>query len=1189
MHFKSLELFGFKSFANKTELNFEPGVTAIVGPNGCGKSNISDAIKWVLGETSAREVRGIRMEDVIFNGTDGKEALGFAEVSLTISNQPRILPTEYDEVTITRRVFRSGESEYFLNKSPVRLKDIAELFMGTGIGTSTYSLMEQGRIDQLLDSRPEERRHVFEEAAGITRYKSKKKEALRKLEQTEANLLRVSDVITEVKRQINSIERQANKARRYKEDFDRLKEMEILFSAREFRQIKDEEGGIFSDKDGLSAKEAESTSIMADLNLRLISLREDLSGIDHCFSDFKANLVDIEGQIQRNGDKQSYNFERISELNLRIVGLEKEIAANRLRALELEGEVSRLSLEAGSFKTNEERRKIEIEEKTIYLDTIAELIKACQLNIEKAKISVVDVAQGQSRVKNELTKLVANIQHLSARQRRIEVEKRKTEEESGSFFDKARELTGVVENASRAIEELNQNKARSEASLGSLENEISGLDGESKNLDSEIMSAESKLNFLEELKAKHEGFSLGVKSILGEAQKGAAVCEGVVGVLADLIEPIQGYDAAVEAALGEAVQTIVVKDKRTAKRLIEFLRENSSGRATFVSLEDLPRGQIGTDILNYVKANEEVKFALAYLLDGTYLAEDLESAFNAMSEKSERLKLVTKSGEVVEKYLSAGGKIPAAEGFGLVGRETKIKELRINIENFESKAQSLKSRLEEKNKEKNTFQSEITLIAEGTHKAQIELANRMSEKSTAEETVAKLKEEDSLLYLELEEVKSEIGSLALSEERFKEELLLLDQEDLKVQLAVKENQDAISHKLKEREDSLVLITQLKTELDSLKDREEALLSALGMMKRAFSDETTAIEFKQAQIEESRCKISELQIESEELVKINDSLIIEKNRVQETSQKIFEDRKKVTENIIDLESRIKQTQKEIDELKTQLNTLNVKSTEFNYKKSSLRDRLVQVYKVELDLDQIALPDDFNWDETYEKMAVLRSKLEQMGPVNLIAIEEHRELQDRYGFLTTQHQDLLAAKEDLHKAINRINRTTRELFLETFQKIQVEFRGMFRLLFNGGDSELMLIDQSDILESGIEIIARPPGKKPQSISLLSGGERSMTAIALLFAIFKVKPSPFCVLDEIDAALDESNIDRFCKVLKDFIKTSQFIMITHNKKTISVADVMYGITMEESGVSKIVSVRFSKEPETKTVYPVRENHQL
>lgn len=1179
MHFKSLELFGFKSFADKTELIFESGVTAVVGPNGSGKSNISDAIKWVLGENSARELRGLHMGDVIFNGTDGKDALGFAEVSLTISNQPKILPTEYDEITISRRVFRSGESEYFINKAPVRLKDIAELLMGTGIGTTTYSLMEQGKIDQILDSRPEERRYVFEEAAGITRYKSKKKEALRRLEQTEANLLRINDVITEVKRQINSIERQANKARRYKEEFERLKELEVLSAAYEYNNVRENESALSSEKSALIAKEDELNSAMVEFNAKLDSLRQELSKVDYRLSEAKANVVNIEGQIERNKDKALYNSERISELNLRIANLEKEMGANKLRISNLENEVNKLNMETNSFKATEDKKRAELDEKNKYLDIIAEVSKTCCENAEKAKRYLVDVAQGQVRVRNEITKLIANIQNLNARKRRIEVEKRKIDEERTGFNLKSEELSSVLESVSKTIEDLNWNKAQAEGNLSALEEGILSSQAQMQSLNSESTGARSRLAFLEDLKAKYEGFSLGVKSVLKEAEKGSAVSEGVIGVLADLIEPFQGYDAAVEAALGDGVQAIIVKDAETAKRLMSFLYENSLGRAAFIPLEGLSEGAKRPDILNYIKAGENMKPALEYLLRDTCLAEDLDSAFNAVTRQNPDARFVTKNGEVVENGLAVGGRVPKVEGFGLIGRDAKIKELRIQVEALAGRLASLDKEIGEKRGKRDELQLQAKAIAEEIHKIEIENANRTNENIKIKEALGKLNDEESLLNLELDEVKSEIEGLLAKEEESKKELVSLSDEDIKVQETIRVNQETMHMKAKEREETLVQITQIRTELELLKDKEESLLKALNMMGRSLDDERGSLAAKEKETEEARSRISQLNLESEELAKRNEMLSADKVNAEGDSQSISGERKAVSTSILQLEAQLRDAQKGLDELRAQIHTLSVKSTECNYKIVGLRDRLLQVYKVDLDLGQTSIPENVNWDETNQKIEALRSKLDEIGPVNLIAIEEHRELQERYNFLTTQQQDLLNAKEDLHKAINKINKTTRELFVETFQKIQVEFRDMFRLLFGGGDAELMLIDQSDILESGIEIVARPPGKKPQSISLLSGGERTLTAIALLFAIFKVKPSPFCVLDEIDAALDEANIDRFCRILKEFVKDSQFIIITHNKKTISIADVMYGITMEESGVSKIVSVKFAQQLEAKT----------
>ena len=960
MYFKQLELIGFKSFAEKTVIRFESGVTAIVGPNGCGKSNISDAIRWVLGEQSAKSLRGSEMLDVIFNGSSVKEPLNLAEVSLILSNEDKILPIEYEEVTITRRLYRSGDSEYLINKNPVRLKDIHGLLMGTGIGTDNYSVIEQGQMDLILNSRPEDRRAIFEEAAGITKYKSHKKEALRKLEQTEQNLLRIRDIIQEVKRQIGIIERQAKKAENYKIEFEKLKHLELAVASREFLTL--EEGREEKEKNLSMLKEDEirCTAETEALEIRLGAQRSALSALEESMRDFISKEMNLNSQICQNQDRILMNRERLGELLERKENLIAQIGQAEKRIEELKAESERLGREWEGAKAEE--------------------------------------AQGQGF--------------------------------SAGVEEEFRELDGVFQSL--------------QARLGTLRERYSEMDLEKSRRADEQSKAEAE-----------------------------------------------------RAGIGA--------------RMKRFRQEEEACRAEILELEK------GFDLFSQRSPDA----------GGDAPAKKLETKLKAFKEKILSF---------FHDWLKNPGQAPGAE-----------EEARLDAE--------LKNFSEE------IFKIQGAAVGD-------ESSRRHSEQSRRkiEQKLAQIAEE--LRFLETQD-----AECVEKKKAFESSLQLFLAEETSLKAEEKEVQSSLQAKLAEREAHLVRVTEVRTRQAHFAARRETVEKDRRWVEESLKSEEELLRSFRRELEDSAARKQVLEAESARHGQTSEEFSKERDELLRQTEGARREREEAQGILKGLVSEAQEKNEFLKSARERVHALEMQSAEDRFEMDKLKERIFNAYQVDLTRHETAAGGgEIALDEAKEQIRAQREKLNKMGPVSLVAIEEHEEMKGRFEFLTQQEQDLSTAKEDLHKAILKINRTTRELFAETFAKIQEHFSEYFKSLFDGGHAELILLDEQDVLESGIDIVVRPPGKKLQNMSLLSGGEKALTAIALLFALFKVKPSPFCVLDEIDAPLDEANIDRFLRVLKEFVAHSQFILVTHNKRTMNLADVLYGITMAESSVSKVVSVRFS-----------------
>jgi chromosome segregation protein len=1053
MYIKRLEMVGFKSFFNKTLLHLEPGVTAVVGPNGCGKSNIFDAIRWVLGEQSMKSLRASDAQDVIFNGTDLKEPLSMAEVSLTFDNANRFLNMAEDEIVITRRIFRSGESEYLLNKNVVRLKDILDLIMDSGIGAESYSLVAQGKIDLILSARPEERRMVFDEAAGINKYKSQKKEAVRKLDETQANLLRVNDIITEVKRQIASLERQANKARRYKEIFEGLKTKEIALGTIEKQNLNKQRLEINAQAERLLKIQDDLSHAIQQEEARFSHRQEDLDGLQALVLQTRKEILALDNQLQRNKEHINFNQERMKELELHRQYLETQISSTEDKVLKGEEKLKSFQDEYAGIKKDAQGKGSLLEEKELQLREISASIKRSLEQISLAKREVIDLCAQATKLKNEIQDALSKQQIHLARKRRLGLEMLKVSQEKET-------VQNQLDCTSQELEDLRTATEETQLKIGAVKDQLKNeqvclgeIHLKIQDAERQILTLTSHKDFIEKLKTKYEDIS-------------------------------------------ESMLATVYLDKLPTERVTGLLVKINNFQEQELKLS----GEAKPFDLDTQKIIQKIA--------------DIQSELTLLNE--EKLK-----------------------------KETHIDELNINI----------------------------AKLNHSLREQDIALANKVTIYQGVMEQFQKIKEEQELLALELSETEKE---LLVLDERLA--ALKLGHSDLENKQKERDEliageEQSINHNNLAKEELLVVIAQTKTELEALVKRIYSEQATLKILEDAFQQDQQYLFNLKEQIQEADSKKESL-IKLTQDCEINiaqaQGLIEEKHKLLQDKESQYQARASGVQQVME---KIESERKELAALKDESYALQMQIKDMDFNLHSLKERILAAYKI--DLDSLDLPAENTDPVSLEgEIQALKSKLDSLGNVNLVAIEEYDELKKRYDFLAQQHSDLSSARESLHEAILKINRSTRKMFLETFELIRQEFRNYFRLLFNGGDAQIFLTDEQDVLDSGIEIICRPPGKKLQNILLLSGGEKSMSAIALIFAIFKVKPSPFCVLDEIDAALDEANVDRYSRLLGEFTRNSQFIIITHNKRTIVNADVMYGITMEESGVSKIVSVKFAQD---------------
>ncbi len=1218
MHLQSLELFGFKSFADKTVFNFHEGVTAIVGPNGCGKSNVLDAVRWVLGEQSAKALRGGEMADVIFNGTDSRKPVGYAEVSLTFTDCATELGVDWHDVRVTRRVYRDGNSEYLLNKTVCRLKDIQALFADTGIGRSAYSMMEQGRIDQILSSRPEDRRTVFEEAAGITKYKGQKREALRKLEATEANLLRLSDIIKEVKRQIGSLQRQAGKARRYQALMADLHVLDTHHSRaqldlHEAEMERSRAATVRFDEDQRTTEEA----IEAQEN-EVAAHRGRLEEVDTQINAARSEVQRLQNEIASHRNRIEFNRERAQELSSLIERYEADITTAEGKLAQQETEIHDTDLllseterllaakqtELTELNTRAAEVRREREESERELQTIELAISKAENRLADLEAEIAGTVSRRAATEPRLAEMGFSLGEASGARDRVAAElassKTSAEEQHETVQDLAAQIPAAEEELSRQQQQLREAETALMTS------------------DRAIAERHSRLEILQQLNAEGEGLTEGSQAILRGLDEPERILPALTGALASLIEVEEEFIPAVEAALGRNLHAIVLQNSTLASEIIATISARKLGQTALIvpelSIEAFSaRGELPPDAIAWatekVHAPAALEGIVRHLLGEVVLVPDLDQA-QRLKLEFPALAFATLAGELVSaKGVIYGGRV-SQENSSLFARKVQIAALAAEHRALLADRQLLQARREEIEARLSERADRLDQIREqhqaarGAHSAaalQITAIERVLHEAARK--VDALEWERTTLEQQLHSSAERVQQLEAEANTQRSFLEEARQRQTAVQSAAETarlRDDELAEQLNELR--LAVATERQRH-EGLRTQRQPMTTRKAELSELIASRRADIASYQARREQQTAETTAAEQSIEEK---SGELITAESAVNEIAARRAERLAEVNH----LESDLRNRRKALSDLHDARGKEEVRQTQMQLKIESLAEHVTRRYQV--DLREFS-PDRYAFAKTYraqmkqrgkaetetsadeaaefdetqlrEMIEQLTRQLDAMGPVNLDAVHEYDELEERHTFLETQNADLTNSRRELLDVIARINQTTEKLFAETFAQVRINFREMFAELFGGGRADLALLDENDALNCGIDIIAKPPGKQLQSVSLLSGGERTMTAVALLFAIYMVRPSPFCILDEMDAPLDESNINRFIKMLDRFIAQSQFIIITHNKRTIAKADILYGVTMEERGISRLVGMRLSAaKPEGETL-PARE----
>ncbi len=1231
MYLQSLEMIGFKSFAPRTILNFHRGVTAVVGPNGCGKSNVLDAMRWVLGEQSAKALRGGEMADVIFSGTDSRQALGMAEVSLTFAECEKELGVDWNEVCITRRVYRDGKSEYFLNKTACRLRDIHQLFMDTGVGRSAYSIMEQGKIDLILSSRPEDRRAIFEEAAGITKYKAQKKEALRKLEYTEANLLRVQDIVKEVRRQIGSLQRQAAKARRYQSLMEDLRIFDTHFSHKNYRALFTELETIREElSQGDEARSVYENEI-GQQEIELAAYRARMDELDTEAASVRDAIQTLRNRIYSAENRIATNVERSEEARSMIDRNHADIAAAEEKMRDQQSQIEQTDTMLVQMIDTLRGHEDALNQQNDRVRAAREARGVAERQIQEISSEIGRLESRLGSLRNDISAAAGRREAGETRLRLLQGESEAAEQAAGEIGVRLEEISMRAEAAALSAE--SSQAEQGEAQLAYEAAQIARQEAETalNTVSKEAAGIESRLEVLRQLQEQGEGFDEGTQAVLRGLDNAEFFKPAIHGALADHIQVEPQFIPAVEAALGGALQAIIFKDTDVAESAMNTLVGKRLGKAAII-----PREWIGTRVpvglflpegaicwaADCVKGGSEAQTLAAALLANIVVVENFETAFRIKSANP-TLGVVTLSGEFISRDgIVRGGRSGDNAGQSTLLRKAQIAELDLALTSVIERLGAQTMRRAEALQELEDSQDRLLAAREAFQRAQVEAVSIANERKLAERQAEDLENRRVTFTRETVQLGESLRASLSQVQNIESGIAEVGQstEQARVRRAEAENYVLAA---RERENAAVEdLNEIRVRVATERQQQENLNRQRGPMAARLAELAELLEVRRADIANYETRIQTLDAES---LQLQDSMGVWQEEMVTHETKISEVmavRSETQSSAEAVDIALRAARQQMVQLQEKKGRLEVRIAQVEMRMENLRTHVSHRYQTDLEAfepDSYALYASFrdrnkrkpgsdtgdapaaenatedsapaepaaeevpvfqeegiNWERIEEIVAELTERVDSMGPVNLDAIQEYEELEERQTFLDKQNEDLVNSKAELLEVISKINRTTKELFAETFYKIRDNFQVMFTELFGGGKANLMLMDESDPLESGIEIIAKPPGKQLQSISLLSGGERTMTAVSLLFAIYMVKPSPFCVLDEMDAPLDESNISRFVKILDRFVEQSQFVVITHNKRTISRADMLYGVTMEEHGVSKLVSVKFTHKKE-------------
>ncbi len=1180
MKLKKLTLLGFKSFADKTEILFDEGVTCVVGPNGCGKSNISDSIRWVLGERSAKMLRGASMEDVIFNGTEYRKPLNFAEVSLTIDNTDKTLPIEYAEVTITRRLYRSGESEYLINKTPCRLKDVQDLILDTGIGTRQYSMIEQGKIDHLLRAEPEERRALIEEAAGIAKFKTKKDEALRKLQRTEENLLRLNDIVVEVEKNIKYAERQAKKAEKYKVEFDHLRNLEIERVFLAHKQIQQK-------KNSLQIEQAQLLQQLAHLETEHHRLRTEIADLEGTVTEIQNRF-----QIKELGRYQKVSQSEKNEQQIQFISDKKmELAQQKGELLQEQDQLQETLRRSTEKKEQLKREQADVEqqlpalqaqiaEADSKLSSIDQRLLSLRQDLERVRVQFFDRSRESATTRNQIERNRAFLEHFEQQKQRFETERTR--------------LTSSLQEGLTAIQQSADQSHSTRLAHESAGIEYTQRHQEEQRLDQEIRelvsTLEKKRITLGELDAKLEilhGFQVESDQELSQLETEMQSFSGLYEKLADFISIAPGYERVLDTAFRSYAHLLLVSGTDALGKILSDFkaRGKSSESVAFVLGRDAQASaetpailtQKGfRPILDLMTVQVAQSQAVRGLLAKTLVCDQfpLESISEWLSFAS-GWTLISRDGLIVEPQGLVYAFQTERKSQFAASRKREMETVQEQWSILENEIKGMTDKLVQLESNYESAQKSTRAAHQLQTEHNYKLESLQREINRLEQARETLLQQEKVLISEFDDWSRRASETQTLQTSLAHTLNQLENEERELQNQLRQKELELEALQKDKEFSLVNRREVLSTHESWKQKESHLREALVMVENHEKLDQERLLF----LEEGKRRLAEREIElrNEEQQAVQLRGILERE-LQEVSVEIEMIRKEKNEQesrLSSLRSEIDQRNSEMKSIQENQHLLEMKIKDFYFEEKSFVERLEQKYR--LVFAEITNPPEMTHEDLAvldEKIIDLQKRVDQLGTVNLLAIEEYDELKTRFDFLTGQRKDLEDSREQLLEAIRKINRTTKQLFEDTFQNVQKQFGEYYKTLFNGGEAKLVLLDELHPLDSGVDIVVRPPGKKLQHISLLSGGEKALTAVALIFALFSIKPSPFCLLDEVDAPLDEANVDRFLRVTNSFIKLSQFIIITHNRKTIAMGNALYGVTMQEAGVSKIVSVRVASD---------------
>ncbi|WP_026692524.1 chromosome segregation protein SMC [Peribacillus kribbensis] len=1178
MFLKRLEVVGFKSFAERIEVEFVPGVTAVVGPNGSGKSNIIDAVRWVLGEQSAKSLRGGKMEDIIFAGSDSRKALNYAEVTLTLDNEERVLPLEYQEISVTRRVYRSGDSEFFINKQSCRLKDIIDLFMDSGLGKEAFSIISQGKVEEILSSKPEDRRSIFEEAAGVLKYKNRKKKAEHKLFETQENLNRVQDILYELDAQVEPLKIQSSIAKEYLEKKDELKEFEVALTVFDIEALHKKWEELSHEYERHKVQELAMSEDLQKKEGLVNQYRNTIASLDHDINRLQEKLLHASEELEKLEGRKEVLKERKKNASQNKVQLEKAIteASGRLQHLKDQKEAERLQL----VQLEEETHSLQasVSEKQKLMSTLKVDIEE---TIEALKSEYIEVLNRQAAARNEFQILEQQLQFQSSKSTRLD-------EQNAQYLA---ERTRVDAGKSKLVQELKLLQEQMEEQIHLFRKQQSQLDNLKNNYQKQektlyqalqyLQQAKSRKEMLEEMDEDYAGFFQGVKEVLKAKQ---SVLSGIEGAVAELIEVPRDYQTAVEIALGGAAQHIVVDREENARKAIAFLKKNSYGRATFLpmsvirakSIPESAERQLKSSAAYIGTASELIKYDAKYrdivgnLLGSIIIARDLQGANELARMTGQRYRFVTLEGDVVNPGGSMTGGAIKQKASSLLSRKSELEELKQKLVDMDEKTGKL--------------QQHVQVLKRDIESQEIRLEE--------------VRASGEKLRLQEQALKGEIREVEIQEKNINDRLAVYDLEKVSAEEESKarlERKEAVVKLLAACGEE---VEKLNSEIESLTEQKQNQTSSREALSEELNELKIKLATKKEQLQNQRDKynriIEEHELLSERHREYTEDLSLLSNEMQNdfSGENLIEEaaRQKLVEKnqAFELLNEKKVRRSEChSELESNEALLKEVMRQHKGLSEALKDEEVKLNRLDVELDNKLVhlqkeyllsfeaakeghPLRIPAEEARKKVKLIKLAIEELEPVNIGAIDEYTRVYERYEFLLEQKNDLQEAKDTLFQVIEEMDEEMKRRFRASFYAIKEQFAEVFPALFGGGRAELKLTQPEDLLHTGVEIVAQPPGKKLQNLGLLSGGERALTAIALLFAILKVRPVPFCILDEVEAALDDANVYRFSHYLKRFSEETQFIVITHRKGTMEEADVLYGITMQESGVSKLVSVR-------------------